>query len=100
MDIQLERISFKYPQSPGKAILDHVHLAIASGEAVAIVGRSGTGKSTLLKMINGLLKPDTGNVLLNGQPFHYRRACDLLDRSTRINSEVTPLSRYNTVTRV
>lgn len=50
-------------------ILDGIDLKIYAGEAVAIIGPSGTGKSTILRIIAGLLQPDSGTVLVNGQPL-------------------------------
>jgi phospholipid/cholesterol/gamma-HCH transport system ATP-binding protein len=50
-----------------KVILDGLDLDIYSGEAVAIVGPSGTGKSTILRIICGLLAPDEGTVRVGGQ---------------------------------
>ncbi|HEY0784848.1 MAG TPA: ATP-binding cassette domain-containing protein [Acidobacteriaceae bacterium] len=51
----------------GRAILDHVHLALESGTTTAILGRSGSGKTTLLRMVNRLISPTTGRVLVNGR---------------------------------
>jgi phospholipid/cholesterol/gamma-HCH transport system ATP-binding protein len=51
----------------GSLILDGVSLRIAEGESVVIVGRSGGGKSVLLKHLIALLQPDRGEVLINGQ---------------------------------
>ena len=48
-------------------VLDHVSFALARGEAIALVGRSGEGKSTLLRCVNGLLLPDEGRVLVDGR---------------------------------
>jgi len=48
-------------------VLDKVSFSIDSGESVAIIGRSGAGKSVLLKHIVGLLMPDEGEVLIDGQ---------------------------------
>src|ERR1043165_136512 len=48
-------------------ILDDVSLRVETGESVVIIGRSGGGKSVLLKHIIGLLKPDTGQVLIDGE---------------------------------
>jgi phospholipid/cholesterol/gamma-HCH transport system ATP-binding protein len=50
----------------GKPVLDHLNLEIAEGESVVLVGPSGTGKSVLLKHIIGLLRPDSGQVLIDG----------------------------------
>lgn len=51
-------------------ILDGIDLKIFSGEAIAVIGPSGTGKSTILRIISGLLQPDAGTVLVNGKPLH------------------------------
>ncbi|HEY9509932.1 MAG TPA: ABC transporter ATP-binding protein [Verrucomicrobiae bacterium] len=48
-------------------ILDGVNLKIEKGESVVIIGRSGGGKSVLLKNLIGLLKPDSGEVLIDGE---------------------------------
>ena len=47
-------------------VLDHVNLTIPTGETLVIIGRSGCGKSVLLKHIIGLLKPDEGSVSIDG----------------------------------
>jgi phospholipid/cholesterol/gamma-HCH transport system ATP-binding protein len=55
-------------KSFGKTIvLDGIDLDIYPGEAVAIIGPSGTGKSTILKIMSGLLAPDRGEVWINGE---------------------------------
>ena len=51
----------------GQLVLDDVNFRIETGESVAIIGRSGGGKSVLLKHIIGLLQPDSGDVLINGE---------------------------------
>ncbi len=48
-------------------VLDGVSLRVETGESVAIIGRSGGGKSVLLKHVIGLLKPDAGEVLIDGE---------------------------------
>ena len=47
--------------------LDHVDLKIEKGEILGVIGHTGSGKSTLIQHFNGLLKPDEGEVLLDGQ---------------------------------
>ena len=48
-------------------VLTGVNLTIKKGETIVIIGRSGCGKSVLLKLIMGLLKPDSGRILVNGE---------------------------------
>ena len=52
----------------GRAVLNGFDLDIAPGSFVSVVGRSGEGKSTLLRLLAGLATPDAGNVLLDGNP--------------------------------
>lgn len=51
-----------------RTILDHINLKIPRGKIVGLLGRNGTGKSTLLKTFNDLIVPTSGQVLINGQP--------------------------------
>lgn len=60
--IQLEHITFKYPNN-SKIVLNDISLTINPGETVAIVGRNGCGKTTLLKVLAGLYSPESGQVL-------------------------------------
>jgi osmoprotectant transport system ATP-binding protein len=53
----------------GMRILDGVTLNIAGGESVAFIGRSGAGKTTALRLINGLVRPSRGEVLIDGVPL-------------------------------
>src|SRR5207237_2582253 len=52
----------------GNQILDNLTLQVNSGEILVLLGRSGSGKTTALKMVNGLLFPTTGQVVVQGQP--------------------------------
>lgn len=63
-DLRLENVSFAYGDTE---VLHGVDLAIPSGTSVALVGKSGGGKSTLVKLIMGLIKPTHGRVLVDGQ---------------------------------
>lgn len=51
----------------GETVLSHFTLDIATGEFLTIIGRSGCGKTTLLKMVNGLATPDSGRVIVDGR---------------------------------
>ena len=50
-----------------KTILNDISLEINQGEFVTMIGRSGCGKTTLLKLVNGLVTPDSGSILVNGK---------------------------------
>jgi phospholipid/cholesterol/gamma-HCH transport system ATP-binding protein len=50
-----------------KVVLDRLNLSIAPGESLVVIGGSGTGKSVMLKCILGLLTPDEGRILIDGQ---------------------------------
>jgi len=63
--LELNNVSKSFGNS---CVLKDVNLSIAKGEFVAIVGFSGAGKTTLISLIAGLLKADTGMVMLGGQP--------------------------------
>jgi phospholipid/cholesterol/gamma-HCH transport system ATP-binding protein len=52
-----------------KVVLKDLDLSVADGESVVVIGGSGTGKSVMLKCILGLLKPDSGEILIDGQPI-------------------------------
>ncbi|MCL2140447.1 MAG: thiol reductant ABC exporter subunit CydC [Dehalococcoidia bacterium] len=62
--IEFKQVSFHY--QPEKEILHDINLHIANGEKIAILGASGTGKSTLSALIRGDVTPSSGEVLLNG----------------------------------
>ena len=50
-----------------KTILDDINLKLDGGKIIGLLGRNGTGKSTLIKLINDLLTPTSGEVLINGE---------------------------------
>lgn len=68
--VELRGASFRYPD--GTSALHDVSVRILHGECVALVGANGAGKSTLLGLINGLLLPSTGEVLVGDLPVTPR----------------------------
>ena len=62
--LTLNNISFGY--KPGELVLDKINLKIKRGDKLLLTGKSGQGKSTLLNLLTGQLKPTKGNVLVNG----------------------------------
>lgn len=63
--IEIKDLYFSYKDS-GAPVLKNINLKIEKNEFIGIIGQTGSGKSTLVKQLNGLLKPDKGQVLFNG----------------------------------
>ena len=57
-------------QFPGVLANNHVDFSVRAGEIHALVGENGAGKSTLMNILYGLIKPDSGEILINGKPAH------------------------------
>jgi len=68
--IKLENVGFQYdPNAP--EVLRSINLSIRAGQKVALVGRTGSGKSTLGKLLLGLYTPTEGSISYDGIPLHY-----------------------------
>ena len=67
MILDVQNIQFNYPARP---VLEDINFFIHPGEFVAVLGTNGTGKTTLLKCINRILKPDAGTVFLDKEPIN------------------------------
>lgn len=77
-DICFSYSNTKYKKAAKQGLLiDHVNLTIDRGERVALIGASGCGKSTLSKILSGYLKPDCGEVLLDGKTLPDRGYCPI-----------------------
>ncbi|HEX7211500.1 MAG TPA: ABC transporter ATP-binding protein [Propionibacteriaceae bacterium] len=78
--VRLDAVSKSYGSGSSQLeVLDQVELDLMEGETTSLVGRSGTGKSTLLSLIAGLMRPDKGHVYIGGQQM------DKLDDNDRAN---------------
>ena len=66
--IETRELTYVYSKNTPfeKTAVDHVNLAIEAGEFVGVIGHTGSGKSTLIQHFNGLLKPTSGQILING----------------------------------
>ena len=67
MSIKIENLTHIYmPKSPfEKKALDNVNLVIEDGEFLALIGHTGSGKSTLIQHLNGLLEPSSGRIVVD-----------------------------------
>lgn len=72
MSIKIEGLTHIYNEGMPfeKAALQDINITIEKGEFVGIIGHTGSGKSTLIQMFNGLIKPTVGQVYINGQNIH------------------------------
>lgn len=82
MSIEIKNVTHIYMEKTPyeKTALDDVSLVIEEGSFTAIAGHTGSGKSTLMQHVNGLLSPDRGSVYIDGMDIskkikrHWRRA--------------------------
>lgn len=70
--LEFKDVIYAYPNSPSS--LNGVNFSIRKGKKIALVGPNGAGKTTLLLMCNGILRPDAGTVIFNGEPIRYDSA--------------------------
>ncbi|CAN7040240.1 unnamed protein product [Brassica oleracea var. botrytis] len=70
-EIQFRDVTFTYPSRPDVVIFDKLNLVIPAGKVVALVGGSGSGKSTVISMIERFYEPTDGVVLLDGNDIRY-----------------------------
>ena len=80
--ISCEELTFSYPGSKEPA-LSEISFELRPGEYVGVVGPNGGGKSTLVRLLNGLLRPDSGRIRISGhdpatEPFEVRRQLGVL----------------------
>lgn len=70
--LKTENLTHLYENGMAGAVaaIDNINIEIERGEIVGVIGHTGSGKSTLLQHLNGLLKPDSGRVLLDGEDIN------------------------------
>ena len=85
MSLVLENVSYRYSQGTAYEItaLDNVSLEIRDGEFIGVIGHTGSGKSTLVQHLNGLLKATEGAIYYNGENI-YREKYDLRGLRTQV----------------
>jgi cobalt/nickel transport system ATP-binding protein len=68
--LAVSKLCFSYPDRPG--VLQDVDLSVLPGERVGLIGPNGAGKTTLFLLSCGVLKPESGNIALFGEPLAHR----------------------------
>jgi len=82
--IEFNKVSFAY-QGDTRTVLNQINFTVKKGDIVALSGKSGAGKSTLLNLLPAFYQPETGSILINGQPYNsfslsaIRKAIILVD---------------------
>ena len=85
--IEFRGVSFAYPGAQASA-LDHIDLAVAPGETIALVGPSGAGKTTLINLIPRFVRPGSGQILLDDLEIGQLRLTSLRRQIALVSQEV------------
>lgn len=75
-DLEIRGLSFAYPES-GKSVISDLSMRIGEGEHIAIIGGTGSGKSTLIKLLAGLFEPSEGEIIIGGQSYKDMERSDI-----------------------
>ena len=91
MSITIKNLTHKYNEGMPfeKTALKDINIEIKTGEFVGIIGHTGSGKSTLIQMFNGLIKPTMGQVLVNGEDINSDKV-----KKTEIRQKVGLVFQY------
>lgn len=96
--VEIRGVTFSWANHQNHIILDNIDINVPKGKVTAIMGPSGTGKTTLLKLIGGQLLPDKGQILVNGlnvpalkraELYKVRRQMGMLFQSGALFSEMS-----------
>ena len=86
-DILFENVSFSYPDASDSALID-LDLYIPAGKVTALVGRSGSGKSTIVKLLPRFYQPSSGRILVDGVDVRDFRLAELRSRVALVSQDV------------
>lgn len=87
-DIEFKKVTFSYPEQSSPALED-VSLKIKAGERVGIIGRIGSGKSSLAKLLLGLYEPDRGSVTMDGFDLQQIDPADIRHNIGYVSQDIT-----------
>jgi ATP-binding cassette subfamily B (MDR/TAP) protein 1 len=103
--VELERVTFAYPTRPNTTVLDNFSLHVPAGKVTALVGHSGSGKSTIVGLVERWYSPGSGTIKLDGRPIDslnvawLRRNIRLVQQvCTFITARIYPLTHAMTGT--
>ena len=92
--LEIKKLNKSYEN---KKILNNINIKVESGKIVGLLGKNGVGKSTLIKIINGLLQKDSGEILLNGNKItpQDKEKIAYLPEKTYLNKNMRVIDYFN-----
>ena len=75
-DIEIRDLSFIYPDTK-EAVLRNVSITVREGENIALIGGTGSGKTTLIRLLTGLFEPTEGEIILGGINYRQIKKADI-----------------------
>lgn len=89
--IEFDHVTFTYPTG-NEPVLENLSFSLEAGKCLALVGINGAGKTTIVKLLTGLYRPDSGRILLNGEDYTRFSIADLQRLFAVVFQEVSPLA--------
>ena len=86
--VEFRQVAFGYPEDNRK-VLDKLNFTVEPGQTVALVGRSGSGKSTIVNLIPRFYTPDEGKILIDGHPIQDFKLTNLRQHIAIVSQQVT-----------
>ena len=95
MSIKIEHVSHLYGEGEAfeKKALDDVTLEIPDGQFLGVIGHTGSGKSTLIQHLNGLLKATSGTIYYNNEDIFGIEKCHKINEEYRKQEEISTWQR-------
>ena len=78
-DLEIRGLSFVYPEAKGEVLKD-ISLTVKEGEHIALIGGTGSGKTTLIRLLCGLFEPNQGSILLGGRDYKDLKKSEIRSR--------------------
>jgi len=91
-NILFENVTFSYASRPEELVLDDMTLRMSAGQTTAIVGNSGSGKSTIIGLLERFYEPQSGRILIDGEPITSIPLSDLRSQIALVSQEPTLFS--------
>ena len=93
--VTFDRVTLAFDEN---VILDEISFTLLPGQMKIIIGASGAGKSTVLRLILGLLKPDAGRIIVNGHEVHAMSESDLMEVRARLGMVFQESALFDSLT--